>query len=126
MFNTFIDLVVASETPGAIDGENSEFTCNLYGGNIDNSFIRQWSIAFLNETTSEIPGNSSNFILLPPHNSRLVIVRHDVNIFDGTVVTCSGALNLTADTELTIMCKCITTLHCIVKYSIQGHSYSHM
>ena len=102
MFITFIALVIAPETRQAIDGENSEFTCNLYGGDVDNSYTRQWSITFQNQSTSEISGNSSDFILLPPHNSKLVIVRHDMDTFDQANISCSGALNLTATAQLFI------------------------
>ena len=31
-------LVVTPVNRFALDGENSEFTCNLYSGNVDNSF----------------------------------------------------------------------------------------
>ena len=73
--------------------------------------LRQWSITFQNQTTVEIPGNNSNFILLPPHNSRLAIVRHDRDTFDQATISCFGALNLTAIANLSVRCKydgCIT------------------
>ena len=86
----------------ALDGENSELSCEFYGGDVDDSFIRQWSITLQNQTTSDISGNSSYFILLPPHNSRLVIVRHDVDTFDRTIITCSGVLNLAGIAYLSV------------------------
>ena len=100
-----IALVVTPGTRFALNGENSEFTCNLYGGNVDTSFIRQCSITLQNEATIEISGNNSDFILLPPHNSRLVIVRHDMNIFNEATISCFGALNFTATAELSVVCK---------------------
>ena len=96
----FTVLVVTPVTRFAIDGETSEFTCNLYGDNVDISFIRQWSITLQNQTNIEISGNNSDFILLPPHNSRLVIVRHDMNIFNEATISCFGTLNLTANADL--------------------------
>ena len=95
-------------TRNASDGENSEFTCNLLGGSNNISITSEWSITLDNGTTIEISGNSSdNFILLPPHNSRLIIVRHD-RVFDQATVTCMGSLNSTGiNAQLLISGKCI-------------------
>ena len=100
-FITFIALFVrfstlTPEIRDAFDGENSEFTCNLLGGSSNTSITSEWSITLQNGTTIGISGNSSdNFILLPPHNSRLIIVRHDEAVFDGATISCFGGLNLT-------------------------------
>ena len=114
LFCFCLALVVTPVHQFALDGGSSEFACNLYDGNGDNSFIRQWSIRLSYKRTIEISGNSSDFILLPPHNSRLVIVRHDVDMFDGTYITCSGVLNLIAYAYLSVRSKydgCITSYH---------------
>ena len=96
-------------TPNALDGENSEFTCNLLGGSSNVSIISEWLITLSNGTTIGISGNSSdNFILLPPHNSRLIIVRHDGVIFDQATIICMGGLNFTGiNATLIISRKCI-------------------
>ena len=96
-------------TRNAFDGKNSEFTCTLLGGSNNISITSEWLITLNNGTTIAVSGNSSdNFILLPPHNSRLIIVRHDGAIFNGANVTCTGGLNFVGiNAELFINRKCI-------------------
>lgn len=96
-------------TRNALDGENSEFTCTLLGGSNNVSIINEWLVTLRNGTTIAVSGNSSdNFILLPPHNSRLIIVRHDGAIFNEANVTCTGGLNFAGiNAILFIRRKCI-------------------
>ena len=100
---TFIALLVrfselTPQTQIAFDGENSEFTCSLLGGSNNVSITSEWSIELRNGSIIQISGNSSDFILLPPHDSRLIIVRHDVATFDRAIITCTGGLNFTGIT----------------------------
>ena len=92
----------------ALDGENSEFTCNLFGGSSNISINSEWLITLRNGTTIRISGNSSNdFIVLPPHNSMLVIVRHSEVMFNLATITCTGGRNFTGiNATLTINRKC--------------------
>ena len=113
-FITFLVLLVrfselTPTTRNAFDGENSEFTCNLFGSSNNVSITSEWLITLSNGTTIAVSGNSSdNFILLPPHNSRLIIVRHDGTIFNGANVTCAGGLNFAGiNAGLLISRKCI-------------------
>jgi len=122
----FFELIPRSLT--SFDGENSEFTCNLLGGINNISIISEWSITLQNGTTIEISDNSSeDFILLPPHNSKLVIVRHDINIFDQATITCNGGRNFTGlNAQLSIDRECIIVMVIVTnKLIIATAMYDH-
>lgn len=111
-------IVITSITQNVFDGENSEYMCSLFGGsNLNTPVTSQWSITLQNGTTIGISGNSSDdFVLLPPHNSRLIIVRHEQVIFDGANITCFGGLNnLTRTAMLSIRCK--FTITCMIIFT---------
>ncbi|XP_065913056.1 uncharacterized protein [Dysidea avara] len=78
-----------------IDGENAIFSCDLFGGSSNNSINVEWLITYQNATMASISGNNSNFILLPPSNNILVIVRASTVEFDRAIITCGGGHNFT-------------------------------
>ena len=55
------------------------------------------------------PGNFTNQLTV--FNSRLVIVRHDINIFDQAMITCNGGRNFTGlNAQLSIDRECIIVM----------------
>ena len=109
----FSEITRTNQRP--LDGENSVFTCNLLGGSNNISIDNEWSITLRNGTTLRISSNTSDLILLPPHNSSLIIVRHDRATFDRATVTCMGGRNFSGiNAQLFIDCKCFQKAACII------------
>jgi len=101
----FSKLLPRSKT--IIDGENANFTCELFGGSSNNSINVEWAITYLNGTVASIMGNDSNFILLPPNND-LVIVRASAIEFDRATITCLGGQNFPGiSATLSVNRKCV-------------------
>ena len=91
-----------------IDGENAIFSCDLFGGSSNNSINVEWLITYQNATMASISGNNSNFILLPPSNNILVIVRASTVEFDRAIITCGGGHNFTGiSANLSVNRKCV-------------------
>ena len=91
-----------------IDGENANFTCELFGGSNNNSINVEWLITYQNGTMTSILRNTSNFILLPPSNNVLVIIRASAAEFDMAIITCLGGHNFTGiSANLNVNCKCV-------------------
>ena len=99
---------ITPTTVNAFEGENSEFTCNLLGGSNNVSITSEWSISTQSENFTIVGNTSDDFIVLPPNNSRLIIVRHDRATFDRATITCRGGLNATGiNAQLFVNRKCI-------------------
>ena len=67
-------------------GQNAFFDCLLNGTN-GRLIPVQWSVQMVESPRVDITRNSTQYLLLPPANSRLIIVQPSRNFF---IVTCSG------------------------------------
>lgn len=79
------DVILSPEDQNIFEGQNVFFNCLLNGTN-GRLIPVQWRFQMIESPTITINMNTTNYLILPPANSRLVIVHPS----DGGTVTCSG------------------------------------
>ena len=87
------NVILQPERQEIFEGQNAYFNCLLNG--TDGRLIPvQWFIFIVNNTSIVMTMNTTEYLILPPANSTLVIVRPSDNL-SGASVECRNDINET-------------------------------